>query len=60
MNEACYEVTVEGMTVTFRSIDENLPSYRTTLLDGGMDAVIEVFDVPEPRPEGEGSPYGNG
>lgn len=60
MNEACYEVTVEGMTVTFRSIDENLPSYRTTLLDNGMDAVIEVFDVPEPRPEGEGSPYGNG
>lgn len=60
MNKACYEVTVEGMTVTFKSIDEYLPSYRTTILDNGMDAVIEVFDVPEPWPESEGSPYGNG
>lgn len=60
MNKNCYEITVDGMTVTFKSIDENLPSYRTTILGGGMDAVIEVFDVPEPRPESEGSPYGNG
>lgn len=60
MNKSCYEVTVEGMTVTFKSIDEFRPSYRTTILDNGMDAVIEVFDIPEPRPESEGSPYGNG
>ncbi|MBQ2952993.1 MAG: PepSY domain-containing protein [Clostridia bacterium] len=60
MNENCYQVTVDGMTVTFTSIDENLPSYRTTILDNGMDAEIEVFDIPEPRPESEGSPYGNG
>lgn len=60
MNKNCYEITVDGMTVTFKSIDEYLPSYRTTILDGGMDAEIEVFDVPEPRPESEGSPYGNG
>ena len=46
--------------VTFKSTDEHLPSYRTTILDGGMDAEIEVFDVPQPRPESEGSPYGNG
>jgi hypothetical protein len=60
MNKNCYEITVDGMTVTFKSTDEYLPSYRTTILDGGMDAEIEVFDVPEPRPESEGSPYGNG
>ena len=60
MNKNCYEITVDGMTVTFKSIDEYLPSYRTTILDGGMDAEIEVFDVPEPLPESEGSPYGNG
>ena len=54
------QVIVDGMTVTFTSIDENLPSYRTTILDNGMDAVIEVFDIPEPRPESESSPYGNG
>ena len=62
MNKNCYEITVDGMTVTFKSIDEHLPSYRTTILDGGMDAVIEVFDVREPQPEGEGVPYeyGNG
>lgn len=60
MNKNCYEVTVDGMTVTFKSLDEFLPSYRTTILDDGMDAAIEVFDIPEPRPEGEGSPYGNG
>lgn len=60
MNPSCYEITVDGMTVTFKSIDEFLPSYRTTILDSGLDADIEVFDVPEPRPESEGSPYGNG
>lgn len=60
MNPACYEITVDGMTVTFKSIDEFLPSYRTTILDNGMDAEIEVFDIPEPRPGSEGSPYGNG
>lgn len=60
MNPNCYEITVNGMTVTFKSIDEFLPSYRTTILKNGMDAEIEVFDIPEPSPEGEGSPYGNG
>ena len=60
MNPNCYEITVDGMTVTFKSIDRNLPSYRTTILKNGMDAEIVVFDIPEPSPEGEGSPYGNG
>ena len=60
MNPNCYEITVDGMTVTFKSIDGNLPSYRTTILKNGMDAEIVVFDIPEPSPEGEGSPYGNG
>lgn len=60
MNRNCYEVTVEGMTVTFKSIDGSLPSYRTTILDGGMDAQIEVFDIPEPTPATEGPAGGNG
>ena len=60
MNPACYEVTVDGMTVTFTSVDGLLPSYRTTILGDGMEADVVVFDIPEPRPESEGSPYGNG
>lgn len=44
MDSSCYAVTVEGMTVTFASIDGMHPSYRTTILDNGTDAVIERID----------------
>ncbi len=60
MDPARYTVTVDGMTVTFTSVDGTRPSYRCTLLEGGMDAEIEIFNVPEPAPAVEGPAGGNG
>ena len=52
MDENIYQTTVEGMTVTFTCVDGSHPSYRTTILDNGMDAQIEVFDIPAPEDYG--------
>lgn len=60
MDKSAYTVTVDGMTVTFTSIGGTLPSYRTTILDSGLDAQIEVFNIPEPTPVVEGPVGGNG